>query len=159
MAYVPFLIQVYDSLKAALEDGINPELAAVGQLPVPPGAFMVSDPALLSGETVALVYNATKRTTQAKHWTDESLHYELYLWAFGVNATDLNRRLMYLEFAACQVIAKNATLGGLLRTALVHTSRPWVLGRNAESRMADGIMLPIECQPDVRVPHPERSIP
>jgi hypothetical protein len=157
MTYVPFEIRLYAAIDTAIRDGFNAELTAIGQPTVPDTAFEPCHPLLVRGETVAILRDHAERETQAKYWVETSHHYEVQLFAFGVNAADLQRRLIYFEYAAIQVLDKNRTMGGLLTTLSVGSGSPPPMLAHRDGSMCDGMILPVACQPAVRVAVPEHS--
>jgi len=159
MPYVPFSIRCYEALSAALAANFNAELEAVGQPAMAEMGFQAGTPQLTAGESVVLTYAKMERALMTKHWVDGTALFVIELTGLGATAHDRNLRLMYMEFAATQVIQKNHTLGGLLRTIEVGDSEPWKISQGQQGFMFDSLLLPIACQPDTRVPNPERSLP
>ena len=157
MSYVPVALQVYNALYAAISEGFSDELVALGQPGLPDGAFVPRHPALLAQETVGLVYAATSRELQTKYWQETGYAFELQLFGFGADPGLIQQRIIYLEYAACQVLWKNRTLGGLLVTLSIGDTQPAPMLQHVSGQICDGSILPITCQPAIRVAIPEHS--
>jgi hypothetical protein len=162
MPYIPYHIRLLDALEAALKAGMNAELAEVGQAAIPDSAFLARQPQLTSGESVAVLYESYDPDLMAKHWTDLTVFFQVHLTGFDPVPQTLNRRLMNMEFAVRQILSKankRDNLGGLTRAIFVGTSAPWKTDWKNQSPVYDMLLLPIACQPNERVPNPERSLP
>jgi len=159
MSYIPFHIACLDALQAAFEAGFNAELEELGQTAMPVTGFQYRDPQLIAGESLVVYYDHMAPGLVAKYWTDALYIYAVHMISVQPDARSLNRRLMLMEFAARQVVSKNRNLGGLTRTVHSGDSIPWRTSQNKQGTVADSMFIPIVCQPDERIPNPERSLP
>lgn len=156
MTYIPFRLRVYDALCSALLAGFSSELIAVGQDPVPDSAFVAQHPLLIAGENVGTLYVNTERELQAKYWVETGYNFEVQMYAFGTSTPAIQRRVMYMEYAATQVLDADRTLGGILRGMTIGTSDPAPITARQTGHIVDGIILPVRCEPAVRISVPER---
>ena len=156
MTYIPFRLRVYDALCAALLARFSAELVAVGQPPVPESAFEARHPLLISSENIGTIYVNTERELQAKYWVETGYNYEIQMYAFGTSTPAIQRRVMYMEYAATQVLDADRTLGGILRGMTIGTSDPAPITARNTGHIVDGIILPVRCEPAVRISVPER---
>ena len=145
--HTPSLINLYDALWQALQDGMGPQLAAIGARELDPSAFMIGDPGILAGEAVCLFYAGTARPRQAQSWREANPKFELHLFAMGTTTSELEHRVMQLEYAALQVLDADPTLGGLLTTLEAGESEPVQFGKLQVGNLVHGLGLPITCQP------------
>lgn len=157
MTFVPFRIRVYNALLAAIAAGFSAELEAVGQPGLLPSSFMAQHPLLITAENVGTLYVNTEREAQARYWVETAYNFEIEMWAFGTSADALQLRLMYFEFAATQVLDKDRTLGGLLRGMAIGDSEAPMITAGRSGTICDGIVLPVRCEPAVRISIPEHS--
>lgn len=158
MSYTPVSIQIYNALRAAFAADFSTHLVAQGQLPVDAMAFEPKHPAVITGDTVAVVYANTDRQAEGMHWRECTFNYELQLFAYGVSAVDVQHRVMWFEYSAIQVLDHNRTLGGLCVTLKPGDSIPAPMISHDNMAVCDGVIVPVSCQPADRIQIPEYAL-
>jgi hypothetical protein len=157
LPFLPFSIRLFTALSAQFKAGFSAALVAAGQPGVADSAFMPRHPVLLREETCALLYGHTARKEQAHYWIETGYHFEVQLFAYGVEPLALCERIMWFEYATQQALMADPTVGALCTTLKMQTGQSIGIIHQDMGSLVDGMIIPVVCQPRDRIAIPERS--
>jgi len=166
MKYVPLQQQILTALVNLLAAGLNEQLLACEQAPLPAQAFAPVPPGDILGDTISVAWAGNRRAVGADRNhrltvadRDRDILYLIEVWAFGPSDQAAQARALACEFGLEQLLdaPENRYLGGLCdQPVMLGDTRVLTAEDDHRAALIWHLAIPVTCH--VRTTRPEHQL-